>query len=703
MALPEDGNVVVFNNVSAKTCEAVKCFMEGYQGDFKALLQFLERRNTGSFIDRGVGQDTQELVVEVSAAKVDELHSYIGSTMMKNKLQSLSSVIDFLVLGCGMELKEDGTLKIASQKNQSMLKKLNDFRLKNLFCDVDLYVGDGINFRYSVHRCALAARSDFFMDIFQNGSTVITLSNISQKNVPAFEDVLEFLYTGDITIQRNNCMQLLEMAKILRITELKQACEDYLTLVPQSTEREADESLPTEHANGEDLDVAEDESEVKTLVIVGGPAPSEQLKDQFDDLSEDDLLLDVDEYVVQSDSPSNTDGENQQACMSCGNCGGEFSSWDALGKHMNTCSRDAEEPKSKPARKKCRKAKRGANLPKRRFSCKECGSWFNSKSHMQRHMISHTGERRHCCTTCGKLFLKADHLTRHEMSHSSERPFGCSMCEKRFKNKQNMQRHERIHTGERLFFCELCGKQFRDSTGLQIHQKYHGAERVCPICGKCFKQRNRLEYHISWHQNPPSCVTCGKTFKFQTQLRKHMITHSGVRPFNCETCGKQFCNANSLRVHQKKHTGIGLHACHLCDKKFLNNFHLQRHIKTHSGDKPYKCDICCRAYSRYDNCMSHKRLCQVRSQLSNSLQTFTESGVVSEQGDELKIKRVKRVQTKSLKKHQGEARGDSADDSARETMDIALAVHDDELAGKTRYKRVLKKKPEINLLLLENN
>ena len=49
----------------------------------------------------------------------------------------------------------------------------------------------------------------------------------------------------------------------------------------------------------------------------------------------------------------------------------------------------------------------------RKYKCDECISTFKKKAHLDRHMMSHTGERPFACDLCSKSYRRKDKLKIH--------------------------------------------------------------------------------------------------------------------------------------------------------------------------------------------------------------------------------------------------------------------------------------------------
>nr|XP_039250083.1 zinc finger protein 596-like isoform X2 [Styela clava] len=638
---------VSFGEVAGSVCREFDKFLEVFDGDVLSLLNFLIKRNdlSESIL---LTEDTQELTVETPKQNIGDIHDLIDSFVEQNRLKSRSDAIEVLVLSSGMVWKDANEMVLKSRHRTGIINKLSQDRIENKFCDLQVVIGN--HDTYWVHKCVLVASSEYFSNIMKSDTRRITIFNMPKPE--SFTMILDFIYTGEILLSKEHCPAILKISKYLKMEALQKTCEDFLKLVPQRCKSK--------------------ETSTDEIVVVQNQTYSNQRTD----------------YLQDSFTKPR-----------CEHCSEVFSDHKSLELHLKTAHDSvnavvtvigSQSEHLQIEKKEKKLVARG--MP---FSCHLCKSLFRSRSHLKRHMLSHSGERKHCCTTCGKLFLKADHLTRHERTHSTERPFQCDQCDKKFKTKDNLKRHQLTHSNERPFFCELCAKQFKDKGGLLIHQKSHSkSEPICPHCGKRFKQQNRLAYHIIRHNNPLTCKICGKTFAFQNHLRRHTMMHTGDRPFSCETCGRQFVNVHGLKLHQKKHTGIGLHGCEMCDRKFLDKFHLKRHMKTHTGEKPFKCEICDRSFSRADNCESHKRTCMVKLAIQKDIQSFTE-----QDGGQLRVKRIRQQGDETSFVEQV---GNEVLPEGQQTIEnIAIAVSASEMMN-CRYKRINKRLPELKLVLLDD-
>uniref|UniRef100_A0A1A9Z253 BTB domain-containing protein n=1 Tax=Glossina pallidipes TaxID=7398 RepID=A0A1A9Z253_GLOPL len=107
----------------------------------------------------------------------------------------------------------------------AFLESLNGMRLRRKYLDFSLHIGGEI---IHVHKCALAAVSPYFSDRFRTdlkGITTLTLENVELTSV---KELIEYIYTGTITIAQNNVRELLRASDLFEIEWVKEKCEEFL-------------------------------------------------------------------------------------------------------------------------------------------------------------------------------------------------------------------------------------------------------------------------------------------------------------------------------------------------------------------------------------------------------------------------------------------------------------------------------------------
>lgn len=118
------------------------------------------------------------------------------------------------------------------QQRQDMLNAMNSFRKLQTFCDVVLVVKDR---RLSAHKVVLAASSPVFKTSFtseltRNKATEEFEVKIKDFDPNTVEEMLNFVYTGEVGITEENAAELLEVADYFDIQSLKELCAEFLII-----------------------------------------------------------------------------------------------------------------------------------------------------------------------------------------------------------------------------------------------------------------------------------------------------------------------------------------------------------------------------------------------------------------------------------------------------------------------------------------
>ena len=118
------------------------------------------------------------------------------------------------------------------RQRQDMLNAMNSFRKLQTFCDVVLVVEDR---RLSAHKVVLAASSLVFKASFTSELTPENTTQEFEVNVRDFdpntvEELLNFVYTGEVGITEENAAELLQVADYYDIPSLKELCAEFLII-----------------------------------------------------------------------------------------------------------------------------------------------------------------------------------------------------------------------------------------------------------------------------------------------------------------------------------------------------------------------------------------------------------------------------------------------------------------------------------------
>lgn len=148
------------------------------------------------------------------------------------------------------------------------------------------------------------------------------------------------------------------------------------------------------------------------------------------------------------------------------------------------------------------------------YQCKLCPKLYDTKYHLNRHLITHGGNRPHCCDQCGKSFSQKCDLNRHMNVHNNLRKHACSVCGKTFKRADYLSKHERQYCGVfKPHKCNKCNKGFEDPEQLAEHscvQRIDGVTFNCEHCEEKFDSVDGLVEHRKTHSNQKQDYQCTK-------------------------------------------------------------------------------------------------------------------------------------------------------------------------------------------------
>ena len=125
------------------------------------------------------------------------------------------------------QMAQNQNLAVKQDYRVDLLNEAFLLRQKDTLCDVTLRV-EGLEFR--AHRVILAAGSPFFQCLFTNDMKENLAGEVILNEVSALvmDDVLQFIYTGDVSVTHQNAKELAIAANFLLITSLKEVCLGYL-------------------------------------------------------------------------------------------------------------------------------------------------------------------------------------------------------------------------------------------------------------------------------------------------------------------------------------------------------------------------------------------------------------------------------------------------------------------------------------------
>jgi actin-binding protein IPP len=108
-----------------------------------------------------------------------------------------------------------------------VLQNLNFLRQNTRFCDVEIVAGGRI---MKAHRAVLSASSLYFQAMFTTGLVEEQMDRIELHDIPPqiLSSLIDFIYTGEISINQDNVQELMVAADMLELKEVVVGCTEFL-------------------------------------------------------------------------------------------------------------------------------------------------------------------------------------------------------------------------------------------------------------------------------------------------------------------------------------------------------------------------------------------------------------------------------------------------------------------------------------------
>ncbi|GAB6029861.1 hypothetical protein CHUAL_005570 [Chamberlinius hualienensis] len=183
--------------------------------------------------------------------------------------------------------------------------------------------------------------------------------------------------------------------------------------------------------------------------------------------------------------------------------------------------------------------------------------------------------------------------------------FICKHCSKGYVKANDLYNHLRVHEQSTIRFeCQHCDYKTNNRTcfsghminrhQMDIHGNLRPKDLQCPQCSYMCSVNFQLKNHIYLVHSVKKkvCDGCGYRCQSKATLEKHKrLVHSNAKPLMCETCGYRAKIFADLHRHMRVHFCSKV-TCDICGATVSAN-HLTVHKKIHSNNpKPFACHIC---------------------------------------------------------------------------------------------------------------
>ncbi|XP_078472707.1 LOW QUALITY PROTEIN: uncharacterized protein LOC144734410 [Lampetra planeri] len=510
------------------------------------------------------------------------------------------------------ENAEDDVNLLSAKQLSTLLQELWELRERGSFCDVVVEVQSR---RYLAHKAVLSSTSGYFRSLFL-GAPCSSMGPfvVDFVSMGTFEQVLGYVYRGDVTVSRADVRPLRRAARKLELRCLVEACEPYVGGGDDDEEEEDDEdddhlafdggdNAAEENggSNGREddpFDVENDFSAVAAADVApaadcgGWNGEKEDCADEErGDAGDAGGLLD--DYGGRAASPAHAIKSEPQCDPPA-----EGHAWpvkaEELGGRADCLYRTPATGPRRPAAKAStrRRTATAAGAASRRSASSRSRRRHRRRRRRASRRRSTTGTRggggppeRVQCGACGEpMDASVSLLREHSCTHLDLERLECRLCGARFAYISEAVEHALAHTGVPVMACAHCGRRFVSERLMGVHASGRCRKNRGPRGGG---GRSALPHHPAGASPALAdcaerlpCKVCAEPLaQSMSALREHGRLHVDAERHACRVCGLQMTSSGNLVKHSLLHIGILLFCCDSCSKKFLFKNQLERHHK----------------------------------------------------------------------------------------------------------------------------
>lgn len=114
---------------------------------------------------------------------------------------------------------------VSTEMCTTVFQKLYEQKKASRFCDLTLHVNNRI---VKAHRIVMACNSPYFDSVLKHHKIVREQLKIKCIDIEVFNKILNFMYTGQITIKYSNVEELLKLADHFIIAKVIEHCIEFL-------------------------------------------------------------------------------------------------------------------------------------------------------------------------------------------------------------------------------------------------------------------------------------------------------------------------------------------------------------------------------------------------------------------------------------------------------------------------------------------
>lgn len=492
-----------------------------------------------------------------------------------------------------LKMEEKCTMNfVCSELSSNLFQKLYDQKKSSRFCDITLYVNNKI---IKAHRIVLACSSPYFDSILKHHKIMREQLTVNCLNSEIFNAIVNYMYTGELTVEHSNVEELLKLADHFIIHKIVEYCIEFL-----GTKLNIDNCLFTyfltkrfklkhlgnivENWIASHIDEVCKGEEIMQL-------NSSQLKDFFENkcfiLSTTKALTVLSQWVLVDIEKREKEFDRLIKCFPT-----HVLEPVEVFKHLDTC------------------------ILYNRSDI--CTFRFLDYLFQNNWMLSNFKARydtlhpRFGQTPPEKLNENDPKTNKVDVSEKVETfpqnqviPVRVKV---RLKNRRQLILKKLMLFGLRpsLRMAALkmlnCKKNKYILKELEEEAEENTEEKIgikCPICFASINDSLLLEQHLALSHSKDvtyKCSICSFVCQYHGDYLNHMKTHFSGPPFKCDYCETTTDQISKLIAHRSQHLEESIFQCTFCSFKCRQKQNFVSHLKVHTPEKSYKCDSCTKTF-----------------------------------------------------------------------------------------------------------
>ncbi|CAH1154153.1 unnamed protein product [Phaedon cochleariae] len=487
----------------------------------------------------------------------------------------------------------------------SLFQKLFEQKRASRFCDVNLFVNNRI---IKAHRNVLACSSPYFDSILKHHKVIREQLTVSCLDSEIFNTVLNFMYTGQITIEHSNVEELLKLADHFILTKVIEYCIEFL-----GTKLCLDNCLFTYFLTSR--------FKLKHL----GNIVENWIASHVEDICKGDEILRLSanellnflknkNFVLTTSGALNLLSEwvqldvgkrekNFEMLIKC------FPTNDLepieVFKHLDTCSLYI---KSELCLYKFLDYLLRNNWMLSNFKTRY------DVLHVKYGQMSLSDKLSDTETKNDRIVVSDKTLLNHPHNN-----FTSVSVKAKLKNKKQLILKKLMLFGLRPSVRMAALKMLackKKNISLNENEKENSDvddpdEKVgikCPICFMTINDSLLLEQHLALSHAKDvtyKCGLCAFVCQYHGDYLNHMKTHFTGPPFKCDYCEFSIEQISKLISHRAQHLDESIYNCTFCSFKCRLKQNYVAHMKMHTPEKTYRCDHCTKSFRFKQNLESH--------------------------------------------------------------------------------------------------